>query len=265
MTALCFLKLGGSLITDKNIDFFVRRDVLARLASEIANARQTDPLLKIVIGHGSGSFGHVPAKKFGTRAGVHHPQEWRGFVEVWKEARALNQHVIDALLTAGLPVVALPPSAAAISENGKVLEWNIRPVEHALAAGLLPLINGDVIFDTQIGGTILSTEDLFLHLANELHPDTILLAGKEEGVFEDYPACTHLISAITPDNYAQVSSLLGGSAGIDVTGGMAQKVAAMLSLIRQQPRLKAAIFSGQQPGLLQEALLGQLPGTVLHI
>ena len=53
-----FLKLGGSLITDKSRPQTARLDVLERLASEIAQAYHKHPDLSLVIGHGSGSFGH---------------------------------------------------------------------------------------------------------------------------------------------------------------------------------------------------------------
>ncbi|HNB52006.1 MAG TPA: hypothetical protein PK530_08695, partial [Anaerolineales bacterium] len=104
ITNLQFLKLGGSLITDKTKPGTVRADVLARLAGEIADVwREGD--LHLILGHGSGSFGHVPAKKYGTRQGVQTPDQWRGFAEVWREADLLNRHVVDALWQAGLPAI----------------------------------------------------------------------------------------------------------------------------------------------------------------
>lgn len=262
---LVLLKLGGSLITDKLSAFTPRREVLARLAIEISSAIEEQPGLRLVLGHGSGSFGHVPAARYNTRAGVHTAQEWSGFVEVWKEARALNQIVLEELLRAGLPAVALPPSAAVIAEDGRVAAWQLEPLHAALGAGLLPVINGDVIFDRQRGGTILSTEDLFYYLAQRENVRLILLAGQEEGVWEDFPACTRLLEEITPDGYAQVAGALGGSAAVDVTGGMLEKVTSMLALLRRRPGLQIAIFSGKSPGLVRQALLGRLPGTVLHV
>lgn len=264
MTELCLLKLGGSLITDKLTAYTPRHAVLARLADEIARAVDARPDLNLVIGHGSGSFGHTPAKKYGTRSGVRTPEEWRGFVEVWKEARALNQIVLDALLSAGLPVIALPPSASVIAADGAVKSWAVEPIQSALAHGLIPLINGDTIFDETRGGTILSTEDLFLHLARVLKPRRILLAGLEDGVWQDYPACTHLIETITPDNFPSIIPHLGQSAGVDVTGGMVQKVSSMIDLVRELPGLQTFIFSGEQPGLLQQVLQGERAGTMIQ-
>lgn len=263
MDDLILLKLGGSLITDKLQPFTPRRDVLARLGAEIRAARAEHPEMQLVIGHGSGSFGHTPARQHGTRQGVRTPAQWLGFAEVWKEARALNQIVVEALLDAGLPVIALPPSASVTAEDGRVLEWNLAPLHSALEHGLLPLINGDVIFDTQRGGTILSTEDLFLHLARMLRPRRILLAGLEDGVWADFPQCTRLIERITPANFEELLPALGQSAGTDVTGGMAAKARSMIELLADIPELQAVIFSGLRPGLVQRALGGELPGTVI--
>ncbi len=258
---LVFLKLGGSLITDKDTPRAPRLDVLARLAVEIAEARQMRPQMRLVLGHGSGSFGHIPARKHGTRQGVNGEQEWLGFAEVWKEARALNQLVIEALEAAGLPVIAFPPSAAVTTRDGQVEHWDLRPLRAALNAGLLPLVNGDTIFDEKRGGTILSTEDLFIYLAHFLQPGRILLAGREEGVWENYPACTQLIAEITPANFASVAAQIKGSASVDVTGGMLEKVQTMLDLTSELPGFEARIFSGRVPGLVKQVLLGATPGT----
>lgn len=261
MTDLALLKLGGSLITDKLGERAPRADVLRRLAGEIRAALDQRTGLRLVLGHGSGSFGHVPARRYGTRAGVRTPEEWRGFVAVWQQARALNQIVIEALLDAGLPAIALPPSAAVLAEDGRVKEWPLTPLASALEHGLVPVINGDVIFDTLRGGTILSTEDLFLHVARCLRPRRILLAGLEDGVFQDFPACTRRIEHITPRNFDTLLPFLGQSAGVDVTGGMAGKVRSLVDLAREDTRIESWIFSGEQPGAVQAALLGEARGT----
>jgi isopentenyl phosphate kinase len=131
----------------------------------------------------------------------------------------------------------------------------------ALEAGLVPVVYGDVIFDQVKGGTIFSTEDVFGYLATQLRPRRILLAGIDEGVFADFPACTQLISEITPGNWREVVSALGGSAATDVTGGMHSKVLSMLDLAQKIPGLEISIFSGKQSGNLAAALHGQSLGT----
>ena len=79
---LLFIKLGGSLITDKDQAESARADIIFTLLQEIRQQLQREPSLKILIGHGSGSFGHHAARKFGTRQGVSTPEDWQGFQEV---------------------------------------------------------------------------------------------------------------------------------------------------------------------------------------
>jgi isopentenyl phosphate kinase len=264
-SSLQFLKLGGSLITDKSRPLTPRPEALARLANEISAALSHNPDLRLVLGHGSGSFGHVAGKKHGTRLGVSSPEGWRGFAEVWRDASALNRLVMEALHHAGLPAIAFPPSASVTSHDMQVVAWDLAPLEAALRAGLLPVVFGDVAFDTARGGTILSTEDLFTYLARQLQPRRLLLAGIEAGVWADYPACTRLVTEITPGNLAEVAPTLGGSATTDVTGGMASKVSEMLALVQANPALEVLIFSGERPGLVHEALRGAQVGTVVHL
>ena len=261
---LTLLKLGGSLITDKTRPFTPRLDLLDNLASQIASALAENADLRLVLGHGSGSFGHQPASQFGTRRGVAGPEAWRGFTEVWYQASALNRLVIEALRRAGLPAITLSPAASVTAHEGKVFIWDLYPLQTALVQRLLPVVHGDVVFDEARGGTILSTEDLFSHLARELRPDRILLAGLEPGVWEDFPARTKLVPEITPGGFSRQVQGLGEADGADVTGGMRTKVSEMLALVDLLPGLEVQIFSGQEPGNVKKVLLGESLGTRLH-
>jgi len=258
-----FLKLGGSLITDKNVPHKARIEAIRKLAHEVGQVLQSLLHIQLIVGHGSGSFGHVPASQFHTRNGVHNADEWKGFAQVWYEARALNQIVSDEFTDAGVPVISLPPSASAIAEDGRLSRWDTTPIQVALGHGLVPIIQGDVIFDTVRGGTILSTEELFYHLAGILHPDLILIAGSEPGVWEDYPKRSKLLARITPAEYPEIAKKIFPSGAVDVTGGMASKVAAMVDLVRSQPGLRVIIFNPSEAGALSAAFDGRTTGTLI--
>lgn len=273
MTELIFLKLGGSLITDKTRPYTPRLDILAELSQQIAAAYCRNPALRLVLGHGSGSFGHVAAKEYRTREGLSVPLEtrsqdstryWRGFSEVWFQASALNRFVMEALRQAAVPAVALAPVAAITAREGKISHWDLNPLRLTLSAGLLPVVYGDVVFDELRGGTILSTEDLFTHLAQELRPQRILLAGLEAAVWADFPARRQKIEIITPASFAQVQQGVGQSHGADVTGGMQAKVQQMLALVSEVPGLTAQIFSGEETDGLARALNGETLGTLIR-
>jgi isopentenyl phosphate kinase len=252
MNDLLFLKLGGSLLTDKTEKEALRRDTLARIAIEIASARATRPGLALVLGHGSGSFGHVAAANHNTRHGVHSPAEWLGFVEVSDAAARLNRYVIQALLDAGVPAIGLSPVASAQVEDGRIVYLAVQPVEAALQAGLVPVVYGDVAFDTVRGGTIISTEEIMTYLADSFRPSWFLLAGETAGVLDGQG---RVVSSIHRYNLAEIQPALGGSRGTDVTGGMAAKVLSLMTLVEQRPEMSIRIFSGLEVGLLSRLLL----------
>jgi isopentenyl phosphate kinase len=278
MKELVFLKLGGSLITDKTQPYTPKLDVIEDVALQISTALRTQPDLRLVIGHGSGSFGHVAASEYHTREGffpqpsplIHRERDkteenyWKGFAEVWYQASSLNRFVMKPLHKMKIPAIALPPSANVIASDGKVAIWETTSISMALAAGLVPVIYGDVTFDEIRGGTILSTEDLFGHLARALNPQRILLAGLEAAVWEDFPARTRKVEMITPGTFHKISEGIRKADGADVTGGMESKVTQMLELVQQNPELKIQIFSGTEPGNILRALTGETLGTWIN-
>ncbi len=256
---LIFLKLGGSLITDKTQAESVQRDVLRRVAGEVARARQDAPHLRLLLGHGSGSFGHVAARQHGTRAGVQGEQGWRGFAQVADAAARLNRLVVDAFLAVGVPAWSVQPSASALCHDGVIMAWPSQQLEMALARGLAPLIFGDAVLDSERGGTIASTEELFVWMTPRLQPRRIVLAGTVDGVYSDDPLQNPAAESwpeITPADLPRLHANLGGSHGVDVTGGMASKVTEMCRLVARQPGLEVRLVSGLRPDAIYRALLG---------
>ena len=71
---------------------------------------------------------------------------------------------------------------------------------------------------------------------------------------------------ITPAGLTGVLAGLGGSHGVDVTGGMVAKVGHALELVARFPGLEVLVCSGLQPDHIRAALLGgRLEfGTVIH-
>ncbi|MEK9165032.1 MAG: isopentenyl phosphate kinase, partial [Chloroflexota bacterium] len=261
---LIFLKLGGSLITDKGREQTVLPDVLARLANEIAGALTARPELRLIVGHGSGSFGHTLAKKYGTRHGVSTPEQWRGFADVAQAAARLNRHVFDALRAAGVPAANFQPSASAVCHDGVIAGLASAPIRSALDHALVPLVMGDVAMDEVRGGTIVSTEDVFKYLAAQLRPSQILLAGIERGVLTRWPE-GNVIPLITASNIESLRPALRGSHTADVTGGMESKVLEMLALAQSAPGMAIRIFSGKKAEVVKRMLLEESrEGTVVR-
>jgi len=253
-----FLKLGGSLITDKMQEQTPRLEVIRRLAREVCQALETRPDLQLLIGHGSGSYGHFVAQRYRTREGAVNDESWRGYAKTGTVAARLNRLVTDMLLEVGLPVFSVQPSASALCPDGELVRMEVRPIATALENGLIPLVYGDVALDEVRGCTIISTEDIFDYLARQLRPQRIVLIGVVDGVYDRDPLedpAARPMAEISATNYAQVEGRLGGSHGVDVTGGMFSKVQKMAVLARCVPGLLVHLTTGKEPGRLRQALL----------
>ncbi|MHB1357915.1 MAG: isopentenyl phosphate kinase [Anaerolineae bacterium] len=267
MTELVFVKLGGSLITDKQHYQTARLSTIERVAQEIAAARAQKPDLRLIIGHGSGSFGHYSALKYHVRAGD--LSDWFGYAETSAAVQRLDQLVVEALLKVGVPVVPVQPSASASCRAGELHYLRMEPIVALLDHHAVPLVYGDVAIDELQGCTIISTEMIFQYLVHHLHPQRIVLAGEVDGVLDADPlqnSKAQLISEITADNYSTIEAALAGSAAVDVTGGMRSKVRLMWDLVQKTPGLSVRIVSGVRPGELEQVLASDTlsAGTILR-
>ncbi len=264
---LTFIKFGGSVITDKTTPETPDLPTIRRLAAEVRqaldDARAAGAPLRLVIGHGSGSYGHSYARRYGVHLGLPPGGDWMGFALTAAAALRLNRIVVDELLAAGVPALALQPSATLRATGGALAAWDTSLIPVALDHGLVPVVHGDVAFDGVQGSAIISTEQLLVALAADpaLRPDRIVLVG-EAGVFTADPhrvPDAARIPRIGPENIAAVLAGAGASHGMDVTGGMRSKVELMWRLVTAHPALTVHLI-GPAPGLLRLALLGQAAG-----
>lgn len=269
MRELVFLKLGGSLITDKESPQTAREGVIRRAAGEIREALDLVPDLRLLLGHGSGSFGHDPARKYGVQEGLLETDDWWGYAETAVVAARLNQLVADLLLAQAIPVFSSQPSASALCHNGQLVHLEVAPLREALRRRLIPVVYGDVSFDRVRGTAIISTEQIFAYLSPHLNPRRVILAGEVEGVFTRDPlkdSEARLLRDIAASDFGEVERMLAGSHGIDVTGGMLAKVRTMCQLVEAQSGVTVRFISGEQKGLIKRALIDDAvqEGTLLH-
>ncbi|OCQ96412.1 hypothetical protein BCD64_03290 [Nostoc sp. MBR 210] len=262
---LVLVKLGGSLITDKNQPYTARLETMQKLVMEISLVKQQNHSLKMIIGNGAGSFGHQSAHKYNTINGVACDADKLGFCLVHQDVLDLNRLLANCFLQAGLSVVSLPPLTMVVTQNKKLVKTDFSVIENSLKAGLIPSVFGDVVLDQVIGGTILSTDSLLVELAKYFHSQgnyqvKLINVGNYPGVYDQNG---QVIPEITPANYAQIKAAIGKSESIDVTGGMIQKVEEFLAI--SDWGIDCWIIDGNIPGNLVKAVLGQATvGTVIR-
>jgi len=105
------LKLGGSVVTEKDAPETVDTDALAAAADAIAGADDED----LVLVHGGGSFGHPNAAAHGVSRtdGTRDPD---AVAAVHGAMKRLNDAVCDALRARDVPAVAHHPYSAAMRD-----------------------------------------------------------------------------------------------------------------------------------------------------
>lgn len=261
MSPIVLLKLGGSLLTDKTRDDTDRPEVIERLAGEIAAVLAGPRPPQLVIGHGSGSFGHAAAARSGLAAGLGTPERLRGVVDTRERAVELHRRLVAALARAGALPYSLAPSSALVTAGRRGVSFHLEPLLLALGNGLLPVTYGDVVMDREQGAAIASTETVFLALADAGLPITrALWAGATDGVLdEDGRTIPQIVSGASQS----AETAAGAAAGTDVTGGMRHRLAAVLELAACG--IPSLLFDGRVPGRLTAALRGEaVAGTVVR-
>ncbi|MDQ5853190.1 MAG: isopentenyl phosphate kinase [Chloroflexota bacterium] len=266
MDDLLFLKLGGSILTDKTRPEALDEAVLALTARSLAEALRARPGLRLLIGHGGGSFGHHWAHRYQTHLGVHDPQGWEGVARVADAMGRLNRAVVRHLIDAGINAISVQPSASAVAAHGTLQSMATNTLSAMLNSGLVPVLYGDVVVDVRQGATIISTEAIFAFLAPVLRPQRIILVG-EDGVYTSDPRRdpqARRIPIIDESNIEQVLDQAKGSHGVDVTGGMLSKVQTMWRLVASRDDLEVQLV-GPDPAVVGSVLRGDMAaGTLIR-
>ena len=265
MKKIILVKIGGSLITDKSKPFSLKPKALEIICQEIKSVQEkTDKLL--IIGHGAGSFGHLPAKKYRVAEGIINKKSLRGIAETQAVAAKLNKIVVEKLIETGLSAVSISPFSCYLARNGEVSKIFLGPIKKLLRLRMLPVLYGDVVLDSRKGCCILSTEKVLGGLAIVLKKqgfliEKIIYCGKTNGVLDDKG---QTISLITANNFGKYKNLIGHSEGVDVTGGMIHKVRQALKLAENG--ISSLIIDGIQNSVLSRAVLGKkVLGTEIRL
>ncbi len=263
---LILVKLGGSLITDKRTPGTPRPAVIRRLAEQLARAR--DAGHHLVVGHGSGSFGHPQAVHAGLRGLEGGPGDTPALpadvARVQRAAAELHRIVVDSLLSAGAAPFSIPPSAIAVASDGRIEHFHDGTVRMALERGFMPVVYGDVVLDRVRGASICSTETALGAVADSLsaagwHVRRCLWLGATAGVLSQQGDVLERIPVGDADLLLQAA---GGADAPDVTGGMRHRVDAALGLARAG--IPSWIGQGAAPGVLDRLLAGApVSGTIV--
>lgn len=246
------VKLGGSVITDKERLRRFRKTACTRLCGELKPAK--DDLIVI---HGAGSFGHIRAAKAQLRLGVgkNDLDKLRQVALVHRDVRDLNAKVLGCMAKKRLHGFSLAPHTVASFSKGKMIGFCPEKFEMLLDNDMIPVSFGDVVPDRELTFSICSGDLLMLALAEHFRPEMAVFVADVDGVFDKDPKKhkgAKLLREISKDNIGKVSA---GTRDKDVTGAMRGKLARMVEIAGHCEN--TIILNGNAQGRLGSALRGE--------
>ena len=261
------LKIGGSVITDKNGELAAKTEVINRLAEEIARAG----LKNLVAVHGGGSFGHPMAQKYGIKDGLKDDSQKLGFAETHHVMTVLNGLVMDAFVWHGIAAVSVTPLSCMITENGRIKSFDETVLRTLLKMNITPVLYGDATLDEKLGFTVLSGDQIISYIARKLNACRILIGVDVNGLYDADPKETKsakLYAQLTLKELENIrarfmhTNKLDRSNESDVTGGLLGKITELIPALEQG--IPVTIVNAAKPNYVYKVLIGEkVEGTVI--
>ena len=256
------LKIGGSVITDKNGELAARTETINRLAEEIQKAN----VKNLIIVHGGGSFGHPTAQKYGIKEGLREDTQKVGFSETHHVMTVLNGLVLDSLVWHNIPALSVTPSCCVVTEKGRIKHFEDAVLKMLLKMGFVPVLCGDVTLDEKLGFTVLSGDQIVAYLARKFGAAKIVMGVDTDGLYDADPKVVKnakLYPHLTLSELKKVKEKLGRSTAADLTGGMLGKITELVPAVEQG--IPVAIVNAAKPNYVYKALRGEaVKGTVIE-
>ncbi len=251
------LKLGGSVITNKERFFSVNKENIKRLAGEIAES-DSGPL---VVVHGGGSYGHPVAKKYMISEGLKNTNQLIGFSKTHQAMTRLNQIVVDTLLEKNIPAFGLSASSMLVTEKKRLIEFDHSIIRQLLDIGLIPVLYGDAVLDSEQGVAILSGDQLVVKLAVNLGAKRVIFGSDVDGVFNSDPKVYREAELIPKVSLSTCNAKVAETVYTDVTGGMKGKLAEAKNAVNAGSEvlfLNATIENRVKKALKGEKVMGTI-------
>jgi isopentenyl phosphate kinase len=256
------LKLGGSVITDKEKPLTPDLKAIERLAAEISRAK-VSPLILV---HGGGSFGHPFAEQYEIAGGYFDSSQILGFSQTHLAMTLLNSWVMEALISHNIPAVEVHPSSCAVTKAGRIANMELEPLKKMLKMGFVPVLYGDAILDSEQGFAILSGDQLVSSLAIKLGACRIIMGADVDGLYTADPktdSSAQLIEHVTLEELKSLKHQIEGSKTTDVTGGMLGKMVEVTLAIEHG--IETVIVNATKSGRVYKALKGKkVIGTIIE-
>ena len=227
------LKLGGSLLTDKQKPESIRYDILTRVIQEIINANE-----KLILIHGGGSFGQPPAKKYKISNGIDKKvvDQTLGLSKTHYAMTKFNSIIVKSFLENHCPVFPIHTSSSFIQDSRQTISQAIDIIEATLDLDIIPILYGDILLNMNGSFSIISGDQIIFLLCRDLKKYSIskvIFAMDIDGIYikdknneRDYK----LVEIIHKKELNDLE-LVKMDGKIDVTGGIKGKIKAIEKIL----------------------------------
>lgn len=263
MPETLLVKLGGSVITDKGrTDFNVQTDIVKSCMTALKVFLTERPGSRLVLIHGAGGHIHHLAKTYGlTTSSAGLPEKINHAQRVQVTTRRLSDAILSLANELSLPIVQIPTCEVVRNHDSNFEDITMGRIESALSAGSIPLLYGDMVPDATWEYSICSGDTLIAEIASRIAATRIIYVSDINGIYTSDPhtdQTAKLIESININELNNDNVTITGSHNVDVTGGLAGKLAPLSKLFKEIPSLTyVEVCNGLENGVLQAVLKGE--------
>ena len=224
---ITILKLGGSLLTDKNKPKSIREDIIESAVQQIIEANT-----KLILIHGGGSYGHPLAKQYAISKGIDPSikNQIIGLSKTHYAMNELNSYIVNLFLERDYPVLPIQSSSIFIRDSNEILFHSIDIIETSLNLNILPILYGDIILDKNGSFSILSGDQIIFKLCESIKKfqiSKVIFTMETDGIYLIDKEKDNNVPVLATDLYSnqlEVLNLANLGQKIDVTGGIEGKI-----------------------------------------
>ncbi|MCD6503077.1 MAG: hypothetical protein J7K58_02450 [Euryarchaeota archaeon] len=209
------IKLGGSVITDKNRKETPRLNVIREIVGIIRDHF-------VVLIHGGGSFGHYTAHEVGLNK---RPVSFDDALKVMKSMDKLSSIVLKVLDEFGINALLLRPRSFVINKDLKLYDVFDDMIYAYYKRGSKILTHGDVVVDIgKYRFSVCSGDVLALIFAKVFRPKAVVFLSDVDGIYTKDPKKYPDARLIEEISGSELVGSFEEPKAKDVTGGMRLKV-----------------------------------------
>ena len=245
---MILIKLGGSIITNKEKPLSARRKTIDNILKQIRKIKEP----KVIV-HGGGSYGHYWSVKYGMHT---KPAKYdlKGVSVVKNSMIALNKIILDMAVKNRLNPYSLPPTD--FMSGNRSLKSKILTINDIAKSGLTPITYGDALWYGQKKSYILSGDVIMTMIGKILKPRLSIFVLDVDGVYSN-PKSKKLIYDFKKEKPTISKNKM------DVTGGMTRKITEANNMAKAG--LKIFFVNGNKPKRITDAVSGKrFEGTLFR-